>query len=147
MVFSGFVDDAGVFAIDKREAFRAYVQKFKGQEVVVTVKKKQHRQGDKAMRYYRGVVIPDIAHACGYTDPDDDFESVHDGLAWKFLRIADGEFGQPRRRSTAKGDMSQEELSDYITKVIDYAETTIPGCRVRRPDEIDDDELLDEELK
>jgi hypothetical protein len=138
--FVGFVDDAGTFALDDRKAFRTYVRKFKGNEVVVTVKKRPSRQGDKAMRYYRGVVIPDLAEACGYSDPDD-YESIHDAMAWKFLRIADGEFGQPRRRSTSKDDMSKDELSAYIDQVITFAETTIPGCRIRRPDEVDLDEI------
>lgn len=140
--FLGFVDDAGNFALDDRGAFLTYVQKFKGQEVSLTVKKKPIRQGDQAMRYYRGIVIPDIAEACGYADPDD-FETVHDGLAWKFLRLPDGEFGQPRRRSTSKDDLSKQEMADYIDKVITYAETSIPGCKVRRPDEVDEDDYKD----
>lgn len=134
----GFVDDAGHFSLDKRREFAEWVKKFAGHEVVLTVKKRQHGQGSQSMRYYRGVVIPDIAEACGYIDPDD-FESVHDSLAWKFLRIDDHpEFGTPRRRSTSKGDMSQEELTAYIDKVILYAETSIPGCRVRRPNEAEE---------
>lgn len=142
--FGGFVDDAGHFALDQREAFRAYVQRFKGSEVTITVKKKSQRQGDKAMRYYRGVVVPDVAEACGYSDPDE-YEQVHDALAWKFLRLPDGPFGQPRRRSTAKAQMPADEMARYIDQVITYAETTIPGCRVRRPNEVDDDALIDQE--
>jgi len=142
MIFHGFVDDAGHFALDDRAGFVAYLQKFKGQEVVCSVKKKPRRQADKAMRYYRGVVIPDIAEACGYTDPDD-YADVHEGLAWKFLRLPDGPFGQPRRRSTAKDDMAQDEIAAYIDKVILWAETSIPGCRVRRPDEVDVDEIAE----
>jgi hypothetical protein len=39
--------------------------------------------------------------------------------------------------------MSMEEMAAYITQVIDYAETTIPGCRVRRSDEVDLDQIPD----
>ena len=140
MTFEGFVDDAGKFALADLGAFRAQLQRFKGQDVVLALKRKPKRQGSQAQRYYRGVVIPDIARACGYADPDD-WPSVHDGLAWKFLRIADGQFGEPRRRSTAKDDMTGEEFSDYVTNVITFAETSIPGCRIRRPDELDDAEI------
>lgn len=142
--FGAFVDDAGVFALDDKRAFRAYVQKFKGQEVVVTVKRKPKRQSSKQLRYYRGCVVPDIADACGYSDPDD-FESVHEGLAWKFLRLPDGPFGEPRRRSTSPSDMSMEEIARYIDQVITYAETTIPACRIRRPEEIEIEKVVDPE--
>jgi hypothetical protein len=120
------------------KAISEYAKKFSGNEVVVTLKKRPTHQGSKQMRYYRGVVVPDIAQAAGYTDPDD-YEQVHSGLAWKFLRLEDGPMGEPRRRSTAKSDLSAEEFSDYVTKCIEWAETSIPGCRVRRPDEVDPD--------
>lgn len=132
----GFVDDAGMFSIDKRKEFLAWVKKFAGNEVVLSVKKRPRRQGSQSMRYYRGVVVPDIAKACGYTDPDE-WQAVHEGLAWKFLRLPDGPFGEPRRQSTRKDEMSQEEMTRFIDGVISYAETSIPGCRVRRPEEVD----------
>lgn len=141
LTFPAFVDDAGAFALADRRGFRdqiARVQRFRGQDVVVVVKMPSRRQGTRAMRYYRGVVIPDIARAMGYADPAD-YESVHDALAWKFLRIEDGPFGAPRRRSTAKGDLSAEEFSDYLSQVIQFAEAEIVGCRVRRPNEVDDE--------
>jgi hypothetical protein len=95
-------------------------------------------QGTQSMRYYRGVVVPDIALACGIDDPDE-FEQVHQSLAWKFLRISDHpEFGYPRKRSTSKDDLSQDEITKYIDDCIQWAESSIVGCRVRRPNEIDD---------
>lgn len=137
----GFVDDAGMFTLDDRKGFASAVQKLKGCEVVVTVKKKPTRQGNQSMRYYRGVVVPDVARACGYVDRED-WQSVHESLAWKFLRISDHpQFGYPRRRSTSKHDMSQAEMTAYIDQVITYAETTIPDCRIRRPHEVDLDEV------
>jgi hypothetical protein len=33
--------------------------------------------------------------------------------------------------------MSAEEFSRYLDQVIQFAETSIPGCRVRRPEEAD----------
>jgi hypothetical protein len=139
--FLGFVDDAGQFALDDRAAFKAYLQKLKGHEVVVSVRKRPRRQGTQAMRYYRGVVVPDIAEACGYSDPDD-YPQVHEALAWKFLRIADHpQLGYPRRRSTAKDELAADEMSAYIDQCIQWAETTIPGCRVRRPEEADLDSV------
>jgi hypothetical protein len=83
-------------------------------------------------------VVPDIALACGVDDPDE-FEAIHQSLAWKFLRIADHpQYGYPRRRSTSKNDLSQDEITKYIDDCIQWAESSIVGCRVRRPDEVDD---------
>jgi hypothetical protein len=142
--FPAFVDDGGNFALDNRAQFREAIKRFAGHEVLVTVKKKPIGQGLQSMRYYRGVVIPDIALACGHIEPDE-WESVHDGLAWKFLRLPDGPFGEPRRRHTKKSDMSQQEMTAYIDQVILWAETSIPGCVVRRPGDVDMDTVTDQE--
>jgi hypothetical protein len=141
MTHLGFVDDTGAFALDDKAAFRADLQHYKGHEVVLTLKRKPKRQGSQSMRYYRGVVVPDIALACGYADPDE-WEQVHQSLAWKFLRIADHpQLGYPRRRSTSKNDLTQDEMTDYISRCIEWAESSIPGCRVRRPNEVDLDDV------
>lgn len=139
----GFVDDAARFAFDDRELWEKAKDAYRGEEVLITIKKKPRWQGTQSMRYYRGVVIRDIAEACGY-DPDDEdeCEQVHEAMAWKHLRISDHPtLGYPRRRSTAKDDMTQDEISAYIDKVILDAETTIEGCRVRRPHEVDMDRI------
>lgn len=127
---------------DDPHSVRAYVKKFADDEIVVTIKKRQRRQGNQQLRYYRGVVIPDIARACGHVDPDE-FFAIHDALAWKFLRLPDSEFGTPRRRSTGKDDLAQDEMSKYIDDVITWAETSIVGCQVRRSEEVDMDTVVD----
>lgn len=118
-------------------AYRQHLDRLgEGEEVELVLRTPAKRQGTQAMRYYRGVVIPDIARASGISDPDE-YEAVHQALAWKFLRQQDHIFGFPQRQSTSKDAMSQAELSAYIDQVITYAETSIPGCRVRRADEIE----------
>lgn len=107
-----------------------------GTEWEVTIRPKSRRQGSQTLRYLRGVVIPDIALACGYTDPDD-YQSVYEGLMWKLFRLPDGAFHEPRRRSFAKDVCSQEQATEMVTTIIDHAETTIVGCKVRRPNEVD----------
>jgi hypothetical protein len=141
--FIGFVDDSGRFALDDKAGFRKACLQYAGEEVLVTIKKKPRFQGDKQMRYYRGVVIPDIAEACGYDrDDEGDCEQVHESMAWKHLRISDHpELGYPRRRSTAKGDLSLEEMAAYIDAVILDAEASIPGCSIRRPEDVDMDKV------
>lgn len=141
--FAAFIDDACRFAFDDVAAWGRAKQHYKGEEVMVILKKRPKQQGTKAMRYYRGVVIPDIAEACGYDRDDaEDCEAVHESMAWKHLRISDHpELGYPRRRSTAKGDLSLEEMAEYIDKVILDAETSIVGCRIRRPEDVDMDKV------
>lgn len=131
---------------DHPDQVRTCIAKHAASEVVVSIKKRPRRQGDQSMRYYRGVVIPDIAQACGIADPDD-YESIHDALAFKFLKLPDSIFGTPRRRSTGKDDLSQEEISKYIDDVIQYAEADIVGCRIRRPEEVDLDDVYDPEWR
>ncbi len=143
--FLAFIDDDGQIGMDDKAGFKAHVDRLKGQEVVVTVKRRPKFQGSKQLRYYRGVVVPDIAEACGYSDPEE-YQSVHEGLAWKFLRLPDGPFGEPRKRSTSKAEMSLEELAAYIDQVITYAETSIPGCRVRRPEDVDLETVNDQNV-
>jgi len=138
-------EDGKRFHFDSPEQFRAYVAKYAASEVVVSVKKRPRRQGTQQLRYLRGVVIPDIAHACGYTDPDD-YQTVYEGLMWKFARLPDGPFGEPRRESASKDSMSMERMKDLIDELITYAETSIPNCRIRRPEEVDLDDIVDQEF-
>jgi hypothetical protein len=137
---TGFCDDTGKYSVDNPKALAGYIrQHFTGREFTLTVKAKSTRQGNQQLRYYYGVVLPDLARACGLTGDKEDLANTHEGMAWKYLRIADGPFGNPRRRSVKKDDMSQAEMSDYLTNVITWAETSIPGCRIRRPEEADMD--------
>ncbi len=143
--FLAFCDDAGHWKADDADALSRHIAaKFKGQEFVLTVKAMPKRQGSQALRYYRGVVIPDLAAACGYDV--DDYPKIHDAMAFKYLRLSDDEFGTPRRRSTGKDDLTQTELAHYIDQIILWAESSIPGCRIRRPEDVDLDAVYSEEF-
>ncbi len=141
--FLGVVtEDGKKLVLDDERGFRQAFAKFAADEVVVSIKRKPHASSWKQFKYLRGIVIPDIAEASGISDPDD-YQDVFEGLAWKFLRLPDGPYGHPRRQSTSRGSMSRAELAVFIDKVITFAETSIPGCRVRRPEEIDLDRVVD----
>ena len=135
-------EDGEHLHFDSPAQFRAHVKKFAADEVLVTVCKRPRRQGSQQLRYLRGVVIPDVAQACGYTDPDD-YQEVYEGLMWKFARLPDGPFGEPKRESAAMDKMPMDRMSKLIDDIITYAETTIPGCRIRRPEEVEIDDVLD----
>lgn len=140
--FLGFVDDAGKFSLDNRRSFQDYIQRFRGEEIIVTVQRKPKKRSWKQLKYYRGVVVPDIARSQGETDPSN-YQSWHEGIAMKFLRIADGPFGVMRRRSLSYHDMSQDEVNAYVNNVILWAETELLDCRIRRPDEVDESTIID----
>lgn len=143
-----FCDDSGFFALDKRKEFEVWIKKFAGQELLVTVKKRPHPQGTQQLKYLRGVVIPDIAAACGYSAEDpDDCQEVYDGLMWRLFRLPDGPMGQPRRESCSKGEMSRERLTQVIDTIILWAETHVVGCTIRRPEDVDMDRIADQDWR
>jgi hypothetical protein len=135
-------EDGTKLHFDDPPAMKAYVAKHAADEVCVTIRRRPKRQGYQQLRYLRGVVVPDIAVACGYPDPDD-YQSVYEGLMWRFRRLSDGPFGEPRRQSASHATMTREDLSKLIDEFITYAETSIPGCRVRRPEEVELDDVMD----
>jgi hypothetical protein len=140
----GFVDDAGHFALDDRRGFLTWVaEKFRGQEVIVTVRQKPKRGTLPQLRYFRGVVIPDIARSQGYTAAS--YQEVYEGVMFRFAPLPDGPFGAPRRKSLSMGDggMTLEERTQLIDDVIVWAETELTDCRIRRPHEVDLDDVYD----
>lgn len=131
-----FIDDDLNIAVRDRAAFTAAKEKFAGQDVIVSISRVPKRQGTQALRYLRGPVIKAIAEASGVNDPDD-YESVYQAVMWKLFPLPPGKFGEPRRESCAKDKMSQERLSEVISRIIEWAHTNIVGCRIPAPDEID----------
>jgi hypothetical protein len=75
---------------------------------------KRKSNTDPQRRFYRGVIVPIFAEWMGEADMED----AHQALAWKFLRIEDHPItGTPRRKSTARGQMSDAEMADYLTRL------------------------------
>lgn len=143
MGFLGVVtEDGRKLVLDRPDEFKRAYAKYAADEVIVTVKRRPKNSTWEQFKYLRGVVVPDIAEASGVTDPDE-YEAVFEALAWKFLRLPDGLFGTPRRQSTSKDSMTRDELAAFIDKVIVWGETSIPGCRIRRPEDVDLDRVVD----
>jgi len=128
VVWRGFVDDAGHIALLEKANFREWVQRYRGRHVSLTVRLSR-LQARHAMRYYRGVVIPDLAAAADY-----DVRAMHNAAAWKFLSLPAGKFGEPRRRST--GELGPTELREYIDAVVAWGEAEF-ACHVRRPTDVE----------
>lgn len=122
-----------------RDLFYSSLTEFgDGELVELRIRSMPRRQANGQMRYYRGVIIPDITRAIGEMPTPGNCERVHQALAWIFLRVEDHPiFHTPERKSTGKKDFSSQEMTDFLSDVIQYGETEIVGCRIRRPHEVD----------
>jgi hypothetical protein len=136
----GSVDETGRLDWEAGKRLLGVLDRFRSQKVVITVRKWRQLKTLQQLRYLRGVVIPDIARACGEADPDC-YQDYYEALMFKHRRLPDGPFGTPRRRSAA--DMTIDEMRLLIDEIILDAETTIVGCRVTRPDEADLENVYD----
>jgi hypothetical protein len=138
LTWTGFVDDAGKFALDKRADFARYLSEtFKGCEVVLTVEKKSSRRSNGQNRWLWGVALPLIAEHCGYDHHE------HERLHYDLLAVRFGTeelqplvAGAPARIVPAKtsSTMSTREFSDYMEWLTRYAADTL-GVVIPLPDE------------
>jgi hypothetical protein len=109
-VFLGFVDDTAKLTLDVPRQFRAYLQRLKGEEVEVEIRKRRSKRSGKQNAYWHGVVVALLAQECGYT-PDE----MHQALKAKFLGEDDLRSGLRRIGSTAKLNTQQfVELTDRV---------------------------------
>lgn len=78
--FMGFVDDDGHFSLDNKGQFRAGLQKFKGQEVVVTVQSRTVLRSLRANGYYWAVVVAAAVKESGQSS-----DAIHTFWCEQFL--------------------------------------------------------------
>lgn len=106
--FFGKIIDGRV-KLDRADAFREYVAKFKnGATIEMTIDLRKDTRSDNQNRYYWGVVIQILSDHFGYFPED-----MHEALKLKFLLQDIKPF--PAVKSTAK--MKTDEFEDYLDKV------------------------------
>src|SRR6185436_1312729 len=96
------VSEAGklLLSAPARALFDRYLQTLKGKPVELVVRVHRATRSGQANRFYWGVVVPLLAAHCGY-----DKTSMHEALAYKFLRVEDDPIlGSPCRRRTSQLD-------------------------------------------
>jgi len=110
-LFHGVVDDEGRLHLHARQAFDAYVRRFREQPVVVTVKKATQPKSRSQLGYWWGVVIPVLAEAFGYAQHE--HEAVHDEV----LRVLRGLKPEPNplKVRVSMSEMTLDEVSLLIT--------------------------------
>jgi len=138
VVFVGFVDDAGHFALDNATAFREYVQQFKGEEVEVTVERKRRQRSSAQNRFLWGACLPAIAEHCGYDHHE--MERLHyDLLSVRFgtTAIAPLMDGAPPRivPTRTSSELNTAEFSDYLEWLVRFAAEKF-GVVISFPDEL-----------
>ena len=118
--FPGTVTSEAHLRIDHRDRWLDRKNDLRGERVWASLEPIDSRQGHGAMRFYRGCVIPLIAEAMG----EEDYDLVHEFVAWKFLRLDDDPVtGEPRRLHTDKRSMSREDFADYLERVLVWGST------------------------
>ncbi len=125
-IFRGFVDDAGKFALDFPLQFRAYVGRFKGEEVEIEFRKRRTKRSNQQNKYWWGVVIPLLAEHCGYSH-----DEMHEAIKAKFLGTEDMSRGLLRIGSTTK--LSTLEFAELTDRVIVWAAGEL-GVVIPQPD-------------
>lgn len=119
----------GRLVLVNRSRLAADIRRMSDGPVLVTIAAPESMRSIQANRYYFGRVVRTIGDELGYADPED----AHEAIAFKFLRVEDDPItGSPRRRRTR--DMTSSEFSDYVTRVITWAETEME-IRIPRPGE------------
>lgn len=126
--FYGFVDDSGKFSLANRKAFTAHLaHKFKGADVVLTVKKKQVKRTLDQNAYWWAVPVPTIAEYCGCTTA-----SMHYDLLGECFGYKMGRFGKPIMERPSSSLLSKSEFSFMIDWVLTWAPTTL-GVEIEPP--------------
>jgi hypothetical protein len=123
MNFVGFVDDTGKLELDHKAAFRAFVRRFAGEEVVLEIHKRRTKRSDRQNRAFWAALTP-WAHELGYEPVELKDELL--GLLWGYEEHVSKLTGEVRR-VPIKGRSSKlttQEMSDlYEFMAVKAAET------------------------
>ncbi len=128
----GTVDDDGKFTPKDAGYFKMVFKAFRGQEIVINVKKWFEKRSQKQNRYYWGVVVAAVADFIG----EDDHDAIHDLLKRKFNgRIIVGSNGEEELIGLSTTKMNRKEFTDYIDRIQRWAVTFCGGLYIRNPNE------------
>jgi hypothetical protein len=118
--------EAGKFIPDDKLVFKLAFATFEGKECDVIIKPKA-RSKNRQFRYLYSVVYQLIADQVG-TTPD----RIDDLMKRKFM--FDVVLGA--RVAKKKTSVSNDEFTQYITNVINWAEEFFEGLRIPKPNEV-----------
>lgn len=140
--FFGFVDDTGKFAPLSKRLVKAVFEMFKGQDVCVSVQRRDKQRSAEQNAWLWGFALPAIAEHCGYD------EHEHERLHYDLLSVRFGTTavaplvdGAPPRivPTRTSSQLSIKEFSDYMEWLVRYAADkfnvtlTLPSERADAP--------------
>ena len=138
-VFTGFVDDAGHFALDQRGAFTAYASQFKGKEVELTIREKKAQRTLNQNRYWWAVPVKILAEECGYTP-----SQMHYALLGECFGYTEGPSGKPVPVRPSSSELNVGEFQKLIDWVLDWAPAEL-NCVIPAPTDPRAHALMEEE--
>jgi hypothetical protein len=121
--FTGFVHDNGKLELDFEAAFRAYVKRFAGEEVTLTLQKKREKRSDRQNRAFWAALTP-WAHELGYEPVELKNELL--GLLWGYDEHTSKLTGEVRHvpRKGRSSKLTTQEMSElYEFMAVKAAET------------------------
>jgi hypothetical protein len=124
-IFQGTVEK-GALKIDPR--FYAYITRYEGKRVSVTVKQYRKQRSLPENNYFHGVVVVVFSEFTGY-----DEEESKDILKAKFLSYQDEKTGITRVRHTS--DLNTAEFEDFMSKCRMWGDSL--GIYIPGPNEAD----------
>ena len=120
----------GKFKPDNLKDFKFAFYTHEGQEVEVTVDKKQKERSNNQNSYYWGVVLALICETIGEQDAD----KVHESMRRKFLPIHYDNLLPDGSKSTTK--LTTVEMEEYLSKIRQWASEFL-NCYIPLPNEVD----------
>lgn len=107
------------------------IRALKGKRIGVTIGPETKENSRQQQRYYRGVVVPEIAKHIG-----ESVKYAHEILQYKFFTETDDN-GFTRVRSTKLGEWTTVEWEEKMDEIRQWAQDFL-GVRIALPNEIED---------
>jgi hypothetical protein len=114
--FHGFVDRDGKLTLDHPKAFKAYYQRFAGDEIEIDLRKRRTKRSDRQNRAFWAALTP-WAHELGYEPVELKDELL--GLLWGYEEVVSKLTGEVRRvpikgRSSKLTTQEMSELYEFM---------------------------------
>lgn len=113
--FYGVINDNKI-SFDDKGSFLLWLNKLEGNEVEITVAKRNYHRTSPQNNYYWGVVVELLAEAFGW-----DSEDMHEFLKSKFSYKIVSRNGEEYRITRSTASLGTHEFIDYIEKCVRFA--------------------------
>ncbi len=127
--FLAFCDDEANLAMSDPGAFQAYLRRFVGKDVSVTVRKWQDKRSLDQNAYWWAVPVKILAAECGYTA-----SQMHYALLGECFGYFTGPTGKPVPVKPSSSELTVGDFSKLIEWVLAFGPTEL-GIMIPAPDD------------